>query len=227
MTALDPRMVARMLGGDVIGRDSVLAPGPGHSKADRSLSIKIDSSAPQGFRVNSFSQKDDWQACRDHVCTMLGLERRGPTTAPVVRPRPAAIAPRPLAPSMSHLRIWKEAVSAKGTLAEKYLAGRGLALPKDHEASLRFHPSCPFGEGSRSPCMVGLYRDILTDEPKAIHRTALTPDGKKIDRKALGPKAGCAIKLSLDVDVEQGLTIAEGIETALAGMALVPGIRAE
>jgi putative DNA primase/helicase len=68
--------------------------------------------------------------------------------------------------------------------------------------------------------MVALYRDIKTNEPKAIHRTALTPGGEKIDRKALGPKGGCAIKLSPDEDVTEGLTIAEGIETALAGMAL-------
>jgi hypothetical protein len=34
------------------------------------------------------------------------------------------------------------------------------------------------------------------------------------------PKGGCAIKLSTDEDVAEGLTIAEGIETALAGMAL-------
>jgi len=118
------------------------------------------------------------------------------------------------------LQLWSEAVSARGTLAEKYLTSRRLALPDRHEEVLRFHPSCPFGPGARLPCMVGLFRDIRTNEPKAIHRTALTSDGKKVDRKALGPKAGCAIKLSADENVTEGLTIGEGIETALAGMAL-------
>src|SRR5207302_10520980 len=70
------------------------------------------------------------------------------------------------------------------------------------------------------PCMVALFRDIRTNEPKAIHRTALTPDGQKIDRMSLGPKGGGAIKLVPDEDVTEGLAIAEGIETALAGMAL-------
>jgi hypothetical protein len=65
-----------------------------------------------------------------------------------------------------------------------------------------------------------LYRDIRTNEAKAIHRTALTPDGKKIDRKCLGPIGGCAIKLTADEEVTEGLTIGEGIETVLAGMAL-------
>jgi putative DNA primase/helicase len=118
------------------------------------------------------------------------------------------------------LQLWSEAVSARGTIAEKYLTSRQLALPDRHDEVLRFHPSCPFGPGARHPCMVALYRDIKTNEPKAIHRTALTANGEKIDRKALGPKAGCAIKLNSDEDITEGLTIAEGLETALAGMAL-------
>jgi hypothetical protein len=68
--------------------------------------------------------------------------------------------------------------------------------------------------------MIALLRDIKTDEPQAIHRTALTPDGDKIERKNLGPKRGAAIKLSDDSDVTSGLTIGEGIETVLAGMML-------
>jgi hypothetical protein len=46
--ALDPGAVARVLCGNVTGRN-VVAPGPGHSRADRSLSIKIDATAPDGF----------------------------------------------------------------------------------------------------------------------------------------------------------------------------------
>jgi hypothetical protein len=119
------------------------------------------------------------------------------------------------------LQFWSEAISAKGTIVEThYLTSRRLELPDRYEEVLRFHPSCPFGPGTRQPCMVALYRDIRSNEPKAIHRTALTPEGTKIDRKVMGPKAGCAIKLTPDEDVTEGLTIAEGIETALAGMAL-------
>ncbi|HXN88835.1 MAG TPA: AAA family ATPase [Methylocella sp.] len=62
---------AQALGGDVSGR-AVLAPGPGHSAHDRSLSVTPDDRAPNGFLVNSFSG-DDWQACRDHVLARLGL----------------------------------------------------------------------------------------------------------------------------------------------------------
>ncbi|MGE9008152.1 DUF7146 domain-containing protein [Leptospira interrogans] len=118
------------------------------------------------------------------------------------------------------LQIWNESVSAEHPLLLGYLASRRLTLPDQHDEVLRFHPSCPFGKGVRHPCMVALFRDIRTNEPRAIHRTALTADGHKIDRKSLGPIGGCAIKLTPDASVEQGLTIGEGIETTLAGMAL-------
>jgi RecA-family ATPase len=67
----DPRSLARALGGDV-NSGQVLAPGPGHSATDRSLSVKIDPAAPDGFVVHSFAG-DDPIACRDHVRQKAGL----------------------------------------------------------------------------------------------------------------------------------------------------------
>jgi putative DNA primase/helicase len=77
MNHLDPRTIARVLRGDVAGRDCVLVPGPGHSPADRSLSIKIDPADTLGFLVNSFAG-DDWQTCRDYVSAALGLRYEVP-----------------------------------------------------------------------------------------------------------------------------------------------------
>ena len=45
--------VAKALGGEISG-GQVLAPGPGHSPKDRSLSVKLDASAPDGFRRSQF-----------------------------------------------------------------------------------------------------------------------------------------------------------------------------
>jgi hypothetical protein len=209
---MDVTMIAVTMGGDVISRDSCNVPGPGHSKADRSLSVRINRAVPLGFTVYSFAG-DDWRVCRDYVAAALGLSGLNSGIDEFNHHRPMGGTSIPL-------RLWFQSIAAPGTLAEKYLASRHLALPDGHEGVLRFHPLCPFGKGTRLPCMVALYRDIKTNEPKAVHRTALTPDGNKIDRKALGPKTGCAIKLSADEDVAEGLTVAEGIETALAGMTL-------
>jgi hypothetical protein len=63
--------IAKVLGGDVTNGQA-LVPGPGHSADDRSLAIKCDTAAPEGFVVHSFAG-DDPISCRDHVRRKLGL----------------------------------------------------------------------------------------------------------------------------------------------------------
>lgn len=69
--------------------------------------------------------------------------------------------------------------------------------------------------------MVALVRDVRTDKPKAIHRTAITESGEKVaidgqDRLSLGPVGGGAVKLTPDADVSLCLGIGEGIESTLS-----------
>src|SRR6516225_11328552 len=68
--------LATALCGDING-SQVLAPGPGHSPADRELSVKLEPNAPEGFVVHSFAG-DDPIACRDHVRAKLGLSEFEP-----------------------------------------------------------------------------------------------------------------------------------------------------
>ena len=65
--------IAKVLGGVVSG-GRVLAPGPGHSAIDKSMSIKIDPAAPDGFLVHSYAGDDDI-VCKDYVRDKLGLQR--------------------------------------------------------------------------------------------------------------------------------------------------------
>jgi hypothetical protein len=67
--------IARILGGEVRG-DQVLAPGPGHSPKDRSLSIKLDTAKPHHFVVHSFCG-DDPIRCKQYVRRHLGLSWNG------------------------------------------------------------------------------------------------------------------------------------------------------
>ncbi|MDQ6869183.1 MAG: AAA family ATPase [Pseudomonadota bacterium] len=78
------RAIAATLGGDVSG-SSVLAPGPGHSKCDRSLSVTPLPTAPDGFLVHSFCG-DDPIACKDYVREKTGR----PAFEPNGHAKPAA-----------------------------------------------------------------------------------------------------------------------------------------
>jgi hypothetical protein len=117
--------------------------------------------------------------------------------------------------------LWRESIPIDGTIAERYLRQtRGLDIPDDLSGVLRFHSQCPFGPGVRHPCLVALFRDIVSNQPCAIHRIALRPDATKIERRMLGPSSGAGVKLTGDEDITYGLSVGEGIESTLAGMAM-------
>ena len=63
---IDVREIAMALGGQVAGPNTILAPGPGNSLSDRSLAVRLDPGAPDGFVCFSHAG-DDWRDCRDHV----------------------------------------------------------------------------------------------------------------------------------------------------------------
>lgn len=74
---IDPSALAHALGGEARG-NAVFAPGPGHSRHDRSLSITVDPEAPDGFVVHSFAN-DDPLICKDYVRERAGLDRWQPS----------------------------------------------------------------------------------------------------------------------------------------------------
>lgn len=199
---------AKALGGDMTGRNTVLCPGPGHSARDRSLSVTFTG---DDFTVFSHAG-DDWRECKDHVRERLG---RGDFIPTDTRPAPDIVTPTPEDRERIERAggLWRESRSIAGTPAEAYLASRGVSYAGE---ALRWHPRCPFGKGERHGCLIGLVRNIVTNEPQAIHRTAIDATGRKVDRKAYGPIGGGAVKLTDDVDVTKVIGIGEGIETALS-----------
>src|ERR1700722_12943854 len=89
-----------------------------------------------------------------------------------------------------------------------------------------WHPAVYFNEpghalhGRKLGCIVGVMTDPITAMPTgAISRTYIH-EGRKVGKaKTLGSPAGI-IRLSEDADVLRRLHIAEGLETALAGMSI-------
>jgi putative DNA primase/helicase len=231
------RSVAAALGGDVVGPNTVSAPGPGHSPRDRSLSIKLDANAPDGFLTYSHSG-DDWKDCRDYVRQRLGLPswEPGDEQNRTIPPRhikrwdleategEATMQPRnedDLIRIERATKIWNDAKNPRGTAAEKYLASRCLDLPEDLAGSvLRFHPQTPWrdentGQTTRIPCLIAAFRSIDDDQITAIHRIRVDQSERwpKTERKMFGLVRRAAVKLGMPTKT---LIIGEGVETCMA-----------
>jgi hypothetical protein len=212
---LDLRTIARALGGEIVG-GGVVAPGPGHSAKDRSLSVKPSANSPDGFVLFSHAG-DDWRLCRDFVRQALGLPRDGWKTEKPLRiasvcHRPAEIGQREdeKERTAQALKIWNGSRDLRGTLGEVYLRSRGLDLPDQIAAEqfLRWNPELN--------ALIGLFRDVWDARPKAITRIFLTREGRKLKRAFLGPVGSAAVCVDAHGDIMDTLTIGEGVETCLA-----------
>jgi putative DNA primase/helicase len=210
---LDLRQIARVLGGEVSGKQA-LCPGPGHSPRDRSLSITLSSTAPDGFALFSHCD-DDWRDCRDYVKRKLGLPL-GPLPRET---RPTAAAREPVrgqddraqgaTTTADAMALWRASVDGRSTLVARYLnVERKLDLdPYLAVTVLRWHP----GAGA----MLASFRNILTGAPQAVERTFLDQNAKKIGRKFLGPAKGTAAMLDSFDSAGESLHVGAGVETCM------------
>ena len=228
--------IARALDGEISGRQ-VLAPGPGHGRLDRSLSIRFDPAAPGGFVVHSFAGDDPF-ACKDYVRERLGLPEWEPGDEqdrridPLRRARFDRMAmdreatKRPRSED-DHVRInraqalWNEAADLRDKVVAQYLKARALDLPDDLAGDvLRIHPRCPWrnddiGRTEHIPVMLAAFRSIDDGEITAVHRVRLDQPQRwpKADRRMLGIVHRAAVKLE---PIGNTLMVGEGIETCMA-----------
>ncbi len=126
-------------------------------------------------------------------------------------------------------RLWAMGQSIAGTLAEHYLAARGIT-GHSRDAALRFHPSCYYWrEGQPTGATPETWPALLakvTDNAgmlTGVHRTWLDPDTATKapldpNRKAMGNLLGHAVRFGPSGDV---MAVGEGVETMLSlGIAL-------
>jgi hypothetical protein len=113
-------------------------------------------------------------------------------------------------------RIWEAATDPSGSPVVRYLYGRGITIPVPR--SLRWAPALKRPDGGSGPAMVARI-DNVDGELIGVHRTWLHRDAvgiwRREDRAMLGRAAGGAVRLAPAADT---LLVAEGIETALAGL---------
>jgi putative DNA primase/helicase len=230
---IDARHLAHVLGGKVVGRNQVAAPGPNHSRKDRSLVIKIDNEAPGGFLVTSFSG-GDWRDAKDYVRERLGLPAWQPggngQDHHVPTPRRVDIdeGSRWTADEIKRINlaraIWRDGVNPAGTLAEVYLRRHRKIDLDDSVAGkvLRFNPGIPWhdediGETITVPALIAPFRAIDNNQITGVQRVRLNADGCKHSRRMLGVVQNAVIKIGMP---DGNLAVAEGVETAMAAMQL-------
>jgi phage/plasmid primase-like uncharacterized protein len=186
---------------------------------------------PDGFALLMWLH--DWrfpEALRA-VASALHLTDPGPWTAITARSKASRTASNAWR-AQSIRSTWDAGLDPNDPRAaplRRYLARRGLADVRLDPEALRFHPSLPYWEnGRRTRRYPALLARVTspTGELLTLHRTYLTEDGEKApvaaprklmpypEGRRLG---GGAIRLAA---VGRTLDLAEGIETALAVMAM-------
>ncbi len=229
---LSLRSLVDALGGGVVA-GQLLAPGPGHGPRDRSLSVRLCATSPDGFVVHSFAG-DNWRDCRDHVRKALGIE---PARRRAAGARPEAPEPRPhgdehnaraLAAAAAYVA---EMRPVRGRLGERYLHEArkidtdAIADVLERTDAIGWHPAVYFNQpghalhGRRLGCIIGVMTESVTAKTTgAISRTYIDESLHKVCKaRTLGSPAGI-VRLTPDEDVTNGLCLVEGLETALSAM---------
>lgn len=151
------------------------------------------------------------------------------------RPDPPPRAPQPKAPTGSPKaarRLWAMGQSIAGTLAERYLASRGIVGIRNASA-LRFHPHCYYwreeqpddAEPEVWPALLAKVTDTGGDLT-GLHRTWLDPesaDKAPLDpnRKAMGNLLGHGVRIGKATDL---VAAGEGLETMLSLRMALPDL---
>lgn len=217
--ASDLVSIVERLGGQLYaGGTQAAVPGPGHSRRDRSLSLRL---SDDGERVIFYSHAGD--SSRE-VMSYLGIEARHSDSrssreerARLEKAREKERRRREAEDNAFCGAVWNTTAPVEGSPVARYLWNRGLVL--GGSAPLRFHPAAPRAktpDAGTASAMVALVQDF-EGSAKALHLTYVTDAGEKAfgDRSRLmfGATAGCAVRLS-PISADGTLAIAEGIETA-------------
>jgi hypothetical protein len=189
MTSFPPlARAAELLGGEV-HNGKILCPGPGHSDADRSLSVKLTEDDHEGFITHSFAN-DDWKNCREHVRKMVGLLEPKSTTGKTDQGK------------NSNRKFWKfveeyiypDANGAPYMLVKRYIDEHGKKqFPQYHWDGLRWQKGKPHG-----PKIPYRLPELLAAAPDTaiylVEGEACANSATKIGLMATTASEGCSAK---------------------------------
>jgi hypothetical protein len=218
------RNIVRALGGDLYaGGRRANVPYPGHSRADRSLSILAD----HGRVVVSCFGAGDWKEALGHLRDAGLIDRDNRPTGAAT----TTLTPLPLVSSRERAaaagRIWEGGRAIGETLAQTHLRLRHISGDLPGPRVARFNPAVPLCAYSTEdwiasrPALVVAIRDA-GGAFTGVEATYLRPNGRRADelripRKHIGRvPAGCAVRID---PAAADMLVAEGFVTALSARA--------
>jgi putative DNA primase/helicase len=214
------RTIVEILGGDLYDRGRrANIPAPGHSRADRSVSLLLENDR---VVVHTFGD-GDWRAVLDHLRAHGLIDaRNAPLSIVAARRRePPAAASIPERRDAA-LRLWEGGRPIDGTPSQRYCRGRGVRRDLPGPEILRHNPQAPVSayrrRGFVRPALLAAIR-AADGGFSAVEITYLTPQGRRahdlrLPRKTIGlAPGGCAIRLDAP---GPEMLVGEGLFTTLS-----------
>ena len=219
------RDIVRALGGDLYaGGRRANVPYPGHSRADRSLSILSDN----GRVVVSCFGAGDWKEALGHLRDLGLIDRDNRPTGsglPILGPLPLVVPSHEKTAAAKF--IWEAGRDMSRTLAENHLRFRHITGDLPGAGVARFSQAVPLSAYrtepwiATRPALLVAIRDS-GDAFTGVEVTYLSPNGRRADELRLPRKhigrvpAGCAVRID---PVAAHMLVAEGFVTALSARA--------
>lgn len=200
-------------------------PAPGHSKADRSISLLLDGNR---LVIHSFGSSD-WRAVRAHLFGLGLIDSAGRLTGVTVAASGWAAAASPPPPPRQRIAVarslWADALPlVQGDLCFRYFRMRRVRF-RSRPEDLRRHPAAPVSVFRQSsPTCPALVAAVRSPDGaiNAVEIAYLDRDGRparrlRLPRKTVGSaQAGVAVRLSRP---DGEMLVGEGVVTTLSAMA--------
>ena len=216
--------IVQALGGDLYDRGlRANIPAPGHSAADRSVSLLLQEGR---VIVHTFGD-GDWKAVLDYLRGegLVDAHNAPTSLAQSRRAQAAAAGATGLERRQAALRIWEAGRPLAGTLSARHCIQRGVSRPLPGPDVLRHGGQTPVSAYAESrhhrPALLAAISDkdgVFT----AVEVTYLAASGRRaldlrLSRKTVGPSpASCAVRI--DPAAPQML-VGEGLFTTLSASA--------
>jgi hypothetical protein len=216
------RTIVQVLGGDLYDRGArANIPAPGHSAADRSVSLMLREGR---IIVHTFGD-GDWRAVLEHL-RRHGLvdARNAPTSLSKDKGKPAfgVVGASDLERLDVARRFWEGGRAIAGTLSERHCRLRHIERPLPGPGVARHHPDAPvsaygYDRLRRAALLVGV-RDAA-GAFTAVEVTYLSPNGRRatdlrLSRKIVGlVPPGTAVRID---PAGPEMVVAEGFFTTLS-----------